>query len=94
MHANIISHSSTDVAASLLSAHHIFPFSTFLLTAMISWEVFRGLAASIQDSLWSVTDDVLGSCMQETPEFAMRYAAASAELAEMNKAIDIFESIG
>ena len=62
-------------------------------TPMICWEIFRSLSASIQESLWSVTDDTLNKCMQESPEFAKKYQALSEELEEMNKALEIFGSL-
>lgn len=62
-------------------------------TPMIMWEVCRSLAKTVQDSLWAVTDDTLMQYMQETLEFAARYKALSEELEEMNKGIEIFESI-
>jgi hypothetical protein len=61
-------------------------------TPMICWEVFRCLHSSIQESLWSVTDDKLNECMQESTEFAQTYKSLSEELEEMNKALRIFES--
>ncbi|CAB9528450.1 Interferon-induced GTP-binding protein [Seminavis robusta] len=62
-------------------------------TPMICWQVFRSLSSSIQDSLWSVTDETLSECMRESPEFEKEYGQLNAELEEMNKALDIFESI-
>lgn len=62
-------------------------------TPMLSWEIFRSLCLSIQESLWSVTDETLNKTMHESPEFAKNYQALTEELEEMNKALDIFESI-
>lgn len=62
-------------------------------TPMICWEVFRSFASSVQESLWSITDETLTECMKESPEFTQKYQALSEELEEMNKAMEIFESI-
>jgi hypothetical protein len=62
-------------------------------TPMICWEVFRSLAKSVQESLWDVTDETLVQCTQKTPDYAEKYRAVSEELEEMDKALDIFESI-
>ncbi|GKY98332.1 hypothetical protein MPSEU_000790800 [Mayamaea pseudoterrestris] len=60
---------------------------------MICWEFTRSLTASVRDSLWSVKDEALEDCMQESPGFAYKYARASEELEELNKAIDILQSL-
>lgn len=62
-------------------------------TPMVCWECVRSLTSSIQESLWSVTDETLDECMQESIAFATTYRALSEELDEMNKALQIFESI-
>ena len=62
-------------------------------TPMICWEVFRSFSNAIQDSLWNVTDDILHRFMQEDPKFVTRYNAATEELKEMTKALEIFESM-
>jgi hypothetical protein len=58
-------------------------------TPMICWEVLRSLADSIQDSLWTTTDETLLQCMQESQEFTAKYRATREELKEMNKALDL-----
>ena len=58
---------------------------------MISWEIFRSLTTTVQDSLWSVKDETIHGCMQETPEFTAKYVLASEELQEMNKAIAVLK---
>ena len=60
---------------------------------MICWEALRNLGDAIQDSLWSVTDDVLWECMQDSPEFVSQYQALQKEVAETTKALDILESL-
>jgi interferon-induced GTP-binding protein Mx1 len=62
-------------------------------TPMIAWEIFRTLAKSIEESLWNVTDDTLVQYMQESPAFTEKYKATAEELAEMNKALELFETI-
>jgi Dynamin GTPase effector domain len=62
-------------------------------TPMICWQVFRSLSSSIQDSLWSVTDETLTDYMQESSEFTKEYNELLEELEEMNQAVQSFESI-
>lgn len=62
-------------------------------TPMICWEVFRSLSDAIQENLWNATDDVLADCMVDTPEFAEKYKQLTEELEEMNKALNIFQSV-
>ena len=62
-------------------------------TPMICWQVFRSLSSSIQDSLWSVTDEALAEYMQEASEFTRQYNELTQELEEMNLALQIFEAI-
>lgn len=61
-------------------------------TPMVCWECVRSLTSSIQESLWSVTDETLEGAMQESSGFATRYQALTAELDEMNKALEILGS--
>jgi len=61
-------------------------------TPMVCWECFRSLPNAIRDAL-DVTDDVLQLYMQEDPAFVAKYNAALEEQEEMNKALEIFESI-
>lgn len=62
-------------------------------TPMIGWEVFRSLTAALQESLWSVTDDVLAECLRDTSESARRYEELLQEQEDLRKAIAIFQSI-
>ena len=62
-------------------------------TPQICWEVFRSLTQSIQDTLWTTTDDKLQDAMTDAPEFTQRYKEATEELEEMNKALTIFQSL-
>lgn len=62
-------------------------------TPMVCWEIFRSLSLSIQESLWNVTDDTLNKCMQESSEFAKTYQSLTEMLEEMNKALEIFETV-
>lgn len=62
-------------------------------TPMVCWECVRSLTSSIQESLWSVTDETLEGAMKETTGFAAKYEALKNELDEMNKALAIVESI-
>ena len=60
---------------------------------MNCWEVFRSLVTSVQEALWKVTDEMLVVCMQETNEFAEQRKAVHEELAAMNRALEILESV-
>jgi hypothetical protein len=62
-------------------------------TPMICWQVFRSLTPAIQDTLWNATDKELDSVMQENEAFAKRYEELKEELDEMNKAMEIFQSL-
>lgn len=62
-------------------------------TPMICWEVMRSIPVVVQESLWRVTDDQLISCMQELPGHAEKVTKLAAELEDINRALEIFESI-
>lgn len=60
---------------------------------MISWGLFRSLPDTIRDALWSVTDEVLMQCMQQTDSFITEHQALQEKLRQLDKAITIMESI-
>ena len=60
---------------------------------MISWEIFRSLSKSIRDTLTETRDEALDDCMQEVAEFTIKYKQASEELAALNTASGIFETL-
>ncbi|KAI2512897.1 Dynamin [Fragilaria crotonensis] len=60
---------------------------------MICWEVFRSLVPTIQDTLWNITDAELEQAMADTEEFTEKHKALTEELEEMNKALNIFQSL-
>lgn len=62
-------------------------------TPMICWGLIKSLASSIQESLWSVTDETLDAAMQESTVFVTTHRALSEELEEMNKALQLLNSI-
>ena len=62
-------------------------------TPMICWEVFRSMPNALRDALYVSDEDVLHRYMVEDPSFAAKYNAALEEQKEMNKALEIFESI-
>ena len=61
-------------------------------TPMVCWGCVRSLTSSIQESLWSVTDETLEGALKEPAGFAVRYERLKAELDEMSKALKILES--
>jgi hypothetical protein len=60
---------------------------------MICWEVFRSLVPTIQETLWNITDAELEQAMADTEEFTEKHKALTEELEEMNKALNIFQSL-
>lgn len=62
-------------------------------TPMVCWEAVRSLTMSIQESLWSVTDQELDDIMRESSLFAARHQELSQELDEASKALLVFESL-
>ena len=62
-------------------------------TPQICWEIVRTLSSPIQESFWSVTDDTLEGCMQESSEFVKAYKCLTDELEEMATALQILESM-
>jgi len=62
-------------------------------TPMICWEIFRSLSNTVQESLWEVTENELNESLQDTSEFEKKHKELSEELEEMNKALNIFQSL-
>ena len=60
---------------------------------MICWEVFRSLVPTIQETLWKMTDAELEEAMADAAEFSDKHKALTEELEEMNKALNIFQSL-
>lgn len=62
-------------------------------TPMIGWEVFRSLTMSLQDCLWSVTDDKLAECFREETDLVRQYERLTRQEENLRKAISIFQGV-
>lgn len=62
-------------------------------TPMIGWEVFRSLTSSLQESLWSVTDDDLSDCFRDDAELVRQYETFVSKEQDLRKAISIFQAV-
>ena len=62
-------------------------------TPMIGWEVFRNIADSLQESLWSVTDDQLADCFRDEAALVQQYEALKSKQEGLSKAISIFQTV-
>eukprot|EP00977_Amphora_coffeiformis_P028901 scaffold37799_cov176-Amphora_coffeaeformis.AAC.5 len=62
-------------------------------TPMIGWEVFRSLTASLQESLWSITDDALADCFRDDTELVRQYDFLTSKDKDLRKAISIFQAV-
>ena len=62
-------------------------------TPMIGWEVFRSLTNTLQETLWSVTDDKLTNCFQDEMNLLNQYTALTRKEDDLRKAISIFQGV-
>lgn len=62
-------------------------------TPMICWELVRSLATTVQETLWTVSDEQLMQCMKDSEEFLAENRALQQELTEVTKALSIIEGI-
>jgi hypothetical protein len=62
-------------------------------TPQICWQTCRSLPGKIQEELGCVTDDVLETCLWESPESRERFHALTNKLHDLQKAMDVVKSI-
>jgi hypothetical protein len=59
----------------------------------ICWQTCRSLPGKIQEELGCVTDDVLETCLWESPESRERFHALTNKLHDLQKAMDVVKSM-
>ena len=62
-------------------------------TPQICWQTCRTLPKVLQEELGCVTDDVLETCLWESPESRERYKQLESQLNDLQKAMNVMTSI-
>jgi hypothetical protein len=62
-------------------------------TPQICWQTTRSLAKALLEELGCVTDDVLETCLWESPESRQRFQELTNKLHDLQKAMDVVKSI-